>query len=151
MWIAALSGSTIGLLVSACGAMGVNTTALTTGCTMGPPAERLYAVDPVAVATISPSARNRATNWFPTETDKSRMPESALFVMTTSLSTICSSKVADRRSVRDRSIRRSSIPAVPSTAEASASNNSGKVISVKNPRLPKLTARIGGSALVAAI
>ena len=52
-----------------CGQMGVNRMHGTCGCTMEPPAARLYAVDPVGVATISPSpcARGRGgrggTGW----------------------------------------------------------------------------------------
>ena len=37
------------------GQMGVNTRALKDGCTIGPPAEREYAVEPVGVETIRPS------------------------------------------------------------------------------------------------
>ena len=38
-----------------CGQIGVIAIAETSGLTMGPPAERLYAVDPVGVEKISPS------------------------------------------------------------------------------------------------
>lgn len=37
------------------GHIGTSTTALKEGCTIGPPAEREYAVDPVGVDTITPS------------------------------------------------------------------------------------------------
>ena len=37
------------------GQIGVNTRALRDGCTIGPPADREYAVDPVGVDTMSPS------------------------------------------------------------------------------------------------
>lgn len=37
------------------GHMGVSTIALNEGCTIGPPAESEYAVDPVGVETIRPS------------------------------------------------------------------------------------------------
>ncbi len=37
------------------GHMGVSTIALSDGCTMGPPAESEYAVEPVGVDTIRPS------------------------------------------------------------------------------------------------
>ena len=40
-----------------CGQIGVITNALTRGPIIGPPAERLYAVDPVGVETINPSAQ----------------------------------------------------------------------------------------------
>lgn len=37
------------------GHIGVRTNALSDGCTMGPPAEREYAVEPVGVDIITPS------------------------------------------------------------------------------------------------
>ena len=42
--------------VSVWGQIGVTTIAGTDGCTIGPPADSEYAVEPVGVATISPSA-----------------------------------------------------------------------------------------------
>lgn len=45
----------IGLKDSECGAIGVMSVAGTSGETMHPPAEMLYAVDPEGDATISPS------------------------------------------------------------------------------------------------
>lgn len=44
------------------GQIGVRTSALNEGCTMGPPADNEYAVDPVGVETIIPSdyARRRS-------------------------------------------------------------------------------------------
>ena len=50
------SGSTTGRKESVCGQMGVMRIAGTFGCTMDPPALTEYAVDPVAVASITPSA-----------------------------------------------------------------------------------------------
>ena len=50
------SGTTRGRKESECGAMGVSSAHGTEGATMGPPAEREYAVDPDGVAIISPSA-----------------------------------------------------------------------------------------------
>ena len=41
------------------GHIGVNTKALKDGCTMGPPAEREYAVEPVGVETMRPSDLSR--------------------------------------------------------------------------------------------
>src|SRR3546814_1185654 len=52
-----LSGMTIGRFDRVCGATGTSTIALTRGCRMGPLADSEYAVDPVGVATIRPSAR----------------------------------------------------------------------------------------------
>ena len=46
----------MGRLLSVCGAMGVMISASMAGCTIGPPADRLYAVDPVGIAMIKPSA-----------------------------------------------------------------------------------------------
>ncbi len=47
----------------------MTTKAGSSGWRIGPPAERLYAVDPVGVATMTPSARNRATGFPATETE----------------------------------------------------------------------------------
>jgi hypothetical protein len=55
--------------------------ASTTGCTIGPPAARLYAVDPVGVATISPSAFTRVTNSSPTKTERSVIRARAALVI----------------------------------------------------------------------
>ena len=50
------SGTITGRLVSMCGQIGVRQNAATDGKMIGPPADSEYAVDPVGVATISPSA-----------------------------------------------------------------------------------------------
>jgi hypothetical protein len=50
------SESTSDRLYAECGATGVTTRPWVRGDTIGPPAEKLYAVDPVGVATISASA-----------------------------------------------------------------------------------------------
>ena len=48
--------TTTGRFVSVCGAIGVIVRPSTRGCTIGPPAERLYAVVPVGLAMMRPSA-----------------------------------------------------------------------------------------------
>jgi hypothetical protein len=48
-------GKTRGLNDKLRGQMGVNTSALSEGWTIGPPADREYAVDPVGVETMRPS------------------------------------------------------------------------------------------------
>lgn len=50
------SGITKGLKDSESGAIGVSSVDGTDGATIGPPADMEYAVDPVGVATINPSA-----------------------------------------------------------------------------------------------
>ena len=47
---------TTGLWVSEWGQIGVITSVAVPASTIGPPAARLYAVDPIGVATINPSA-----------------------------------------------------------------------------------------------
>ena len=59
--ITLLSGTSTGRLVSMCGHTGVMQMAATAGNTIGPPAESEYAVEPVGVAMISPSALNVLT------------------------------------------------------------------------------------------
>ena len=50
-----VAGNTSGRKLRERGQMGVSTSAESDGWTIGPPAESEYAVDPVGVATISPS------------------------------------------------------------------------------------------------
>jgi hypothetical protein len=50
-----VEGNTSGLNDRLRGQMGVKTRALSEGCTIGPPAEREYAVEPVGVDTMRPS------------------------------------------------------------------------------------------------
>ena len=57
-----LAGTTIGRMVSRWGQIGVTTMAFTLAITMGPLAASEYAVEPVGVETMTPSARNVATN-----------------------------------------------------------------------------------------
>jgi len=47
------SGSTMGLKESECGQMGVKMKAGTNGCSIEPPALKLYAVEPVLVDTMT--------------------------------------------------------------------------------------------------
>src|SRR4029434_5577905 len=79
-------GMTIGLFVSVWGASVVMPRASRFGWTIGPPAARLYAVDPVGVAMMSPSPLTRVRNSSPTETERSINRERAVLVITTSLS-----------------------------------------------------------------
>src|SRR5258706_4728972 len=53
--IVELSGATTGRKESECGQMGVIATALTPRVTIGPPAARLYAVEPDGVEMMMPS------------------------------------------------------------------------------------------------
>ena len=112
---------------------------------MGPPAERLYAVVPVGLAMMRPSALIRIIDSPSTETDSSMMRESAPCVTTTSFSTMRSARRRPPASTVTCSIIRSSVCAVPLTALSSDVKISGSVTSVRNPRLPKLTPRIGMS------
>ncbi len=54
-----LFGITIGFVVNAEGQIGVMMKADRLGCMIGPPADREWPVEPVVVATITPSALNR--------------------------------------------------------------------------------------------
>jgi hypothetical protein len=51
-----VAGTTRGRTASVCAAIGVTTIASTPGTTIGPPALSEYAVEPVGVATMMPSA-----------------------------------------------------------------------------------------------
>src|SRR6185436_10241214 len=85
--ISSSSGTTIGRLESVNGQIGVTTTAFIDGKITGPPAERLYAVEPVGVETIRPSARNELTNWLLKNVSISMIRASADLLITTSLRT----------------------------------------------------------------
>jgi hypothetical protein len=50
------AGTTMGRCVSACEQMGASTVQSTEGWTMGPPADSAYAVEPVGVERMTPSA-----------------------------------------------------------------------------------------------
>ncbi len=52
----AVGGSTSGRIASVCGETGVRRIVSSVGTTTGPPADRLYAVDPVGVEITTPSA-----------------------------------------------------------------------------------------------
>jgi hypothetical protein len=60
--ITLVSGTSTGRLVKVCGQTGVMQMASTVGNTIGPPADNEYAVEPVGVATMSPSALKVLTN-----------------------------------------------------------------------------------------
>ena len=49
--------TTIGRLDKVCGDTGTRDITRSDGCTIGPPADSAYAVEPVGVATIKPSER----------------------------------------------------------------------------------------------
>ena len=102
-----LPGITIGRLPSECGAIGVSSSASTLGCTIGPPAARLYAVDPVGLARIKPSAltsrHERGRPRTPTARSSAR---SRAFVTTTSFSTMCVARTESRRAMRVRAQHR---------------------------------------------
>src|SRR5580765_683590 len=94
---------------------------------------------------MSPSAFTRVTNSSPSDTDRSVIRARADLVMTTSFSASCSGRGAPWRMVVARSIIRASTFARPASAASSDGYSSGNVASVRKPRLPKFTPRIGTS------
>ena len=72
-----------------CAATGVTTVPATDGDTIGPPAENEYAVEPVGVATITPSAENVVTYVSSTSTASPIRRCRALFSTMTSFSAHC--------------------------------------------------------------
>ena len=79
------------------------------------------------------------------------MRESAALVNTTSFSTTRESTCCPLRYASASSIARSSNVAVPSSTRSSDGSSSSMRISVRNPRLPKFTPRIGMSRLACAM
>src|SRR5580700_4421647 len=82
--ITLVSGTITGRLVNMCGQMGVMQMAGTEGKMMGPPADSEYAVDPVGVETIRPSALYAHTNCSSTCASRSIMRAMADLVTTAS-------------------------------------------------------------------
>ena len=138
-----------GRLVSVCGAIGVSTIASTAGCTIGPPAAGCRPSIPSRVATIRPSALTCADELAVDRRRRSRSSAtSAPRVTTTSLSARWSRDAAARRARRGRaSISRVSTCVVPAERRASSARvSSARLTSVRKPRRPKLTPRIGDVA-----
>ena len=97
---------------SVCGAIGTSTQPAMPGCSIGPPADSAYAVEPVGEATIRPSARWLATKWPSMSTLSSTMLEVAPRLTTTSF--IASA-------VEDRTGRRACTPRVEHACARSSS------------------------------
>ena len=137
------AGSTMGRLVSVCEQMGVSTTASMVGNTMGPPADRQYAVEPVGVETMSPSARYAVANWPATETSRLMMRLIADLVMTTSFSATYSLSRSPCRTIRAPSIIRSSTRSSSRSSASRAGKSSSAVSAVRKPSPPRFTPRMG--------
>src|SRR6266550_865902 len=88
-WIVttAVAGRTRGRTASVCGQMAVTTMASTVGTTIGPPADIEYAVEPVGVLTMIPSAEYCATSSPSTETLSRRTRATPPLCTTTSFRT----------------------------------------------------------------
>ena len=82
--------------------------ACTEGLMIGPPAESEYAVEPVGVETMRPSPRRLVTNWPSIERCISIILESVPLLTTTSFRTVAWATCSPWRSMRARSIKRSS-------------------------------------------
>src|ERR1043166_7602274 len=87
MLTTALAGSTRGRTASVCGQIAVTTIASTVGTTIGPPADIEYAVEPVGVLTMIPSAEYCATSSPSTDTLMRTTRATPPLCTTTSLST----------------------------------------------------------------
>src|SRR5437867_6665502 len=94
------AGSTIGRLVSVWEQIGVRTTASIVGKRMGPPAESEYAVEPVGVAMMRPSALYAVACCPSTETDRLMIRLIADLVITTSFNATCCANRSPRRTTR---------------------------------------------------
>src|SRR5262247_2342447 len=103
----------MGRLVSVWEQIGVSTTAGIVGKTIGPPADSEYAVEPVGVEMMSPSARYPVANWPSTDTARLMMRLMADLVMTTSLSATYSDRRSPCRHTWAASITRSSMTSPP--------------------------------------
>src|ERR1041384_6243620 len=98
MLTTALAGSTRGRTASVWGQIAVTTIASTVGTTIGPPADIEYAVEPVGVLTMMPSAEYCATSSPSTETLLRTTRATPPLWTTTSLSTSGSTRPGFERS-----------------------------------------------------
>src|SRR5207253_3049101 len=106
--------NTIGRTVSANGFIGTSTRSSRVGSSIGPPLACAYAVDPLAVATMAPSASITPTRCPPTSISRRRMFVSPEWSTTTSFRPISWIKVRPFRDSVTSSIVRSSIRYEPS-------------------------------------
>src|SRR3954453_2146187 len=83
----AVAGRTSGRTASVCGQIAVTTIASTVGTTIGPPADIEYAVEPVGVLTMMPSAEYCATSSPSTDTFSRTTRATPPLCTTTSLRT----------------------------------------------------------------
>src|SRR5947207_9459168 len=98
------AGSTMGRFVSVCEQIGVSTMASTLGNTIGPPADSEYAVDPVGVEMMRPSARYAVAYSPSTDTARLMMRYIADFVINMTLRAMYSQSAATFRTTRVSSI-----------------------------------------------
>src|SRR6266404_6864494 len=138
-----VSPTTSGRSLNVCGQIGVKIMDSTAGCTIGPPADSEYAVDPVGVATINPSARYRHTKSSSIDNSISIIRASAPLVITASFKTNCDSTTSSSRKSDAFSITRSLAESCPASVPSSAEYSSPNVKLVKKPKLPRLTGKIG--------
>ena len=131
-----------------CAAIGVTMRHGTSGETIGPRAENEYAVEPVGVATITPSAENVVT--YSPSTATWRRISRCLARFSTMISFIahCGGKGSPLPGSATTASR-SSIAARPSSASRISGAASGGSTSVRKPRRPTLTPRTGESACAA--
>src|SRR5438445_494498 len=127
--------------------MAVTTMASTVGTTIGPPADMEYAVDPVGVLTMIPSAEYCATSSPSTETLSRTTRATPPLWTTTSFSTSGSTRPAlsPFPVIVDCSASRGSVVKAWRTMESSTQSSVSGAAVVRNPTRPRLSPRIGVS------
>mmetsp|Transcript_10821 Transcript_10821/g.39198 ORF Transcript_10821/g.39198 Transcript_10821/m.39198 type:complete len:309 (-) Transcript_10821:1110-2036(-) len=143
------SGSTSGRNDSVCGQMGTNSTPLTPGCTMLPPAASEYAVDPVGVEIMTPSASTFVIGFPSMLTSRSISVLFAPRSMTTSFRTMCRRRSSEPSALttcatsRERSVKTKS----PLTTSSTTRGMDSRENDVRNPSEPIPNDTTGGTLL----
>src|SRR5438105_1569054 len=126
-----------------CGAIGTIVIERETGRISGPPTEKPYAVLPVAVATMRPSAQYTMSGSPSTRTamwiERTRAPRAT----TTSFRARARARSFWLRITRASSIVRTSTSKRPATMSAIAASNWSRVVAVRKPKRPRFTPSSG--------
>ncbi|MNR05464.1 hypothetical protein D3C85_1214970 [compost metagenome] len=138
-----LPSTTIGLPDKVWGYIGTITMASSLGCMIGPPADSAYAVEPVGVATIRPSAFWLQTNWPSICSSNSIIRVDLPGCSTTSFSASPWPIASPWRRTSASSRKRLSTLYWPSSTSATFTSSSSGRISVRKPRLPRLIPSTG--------
>ena len=128
--------------------MGVSTISCAPGATIGPPAERLYAVEPVGVAAMMPSAIYSLKNTSFKYTWKCSICSTSCLVRTISFKAIPFTIFCAPTTLPSSIMRFSSVKESYKRASSTGSMDSSRDTWVRYPRCPMLMPIMGRSRLI---